>query len=471
MPNFILTEKEISTGLLQFIFPLSYDSNKQESLNTILQSHGFTFYDLTDVQNETAYFGQYRVAQQDLNSFFHPMAVKFLFPKSRLSKGFQRFSRNLNSSAQLSTKHFTLSFQVHSADLILCPFELGFLTIRTEFGKVSLSHAIEFANCFSTPEPNKELSIFHEGNAYAKSTDFLNALFPGFQKVLPAFPLSGQIFVQSLLSFEKDQTIDMVNLFRVGTLSGVNEAGEPYTAANNKEYIDAFIRKHCYHRWAPQTCYVIDEACFSGITTQQLPGNGKLAGQFYGPFYYSMLIHLFHRLMFLQIADEYASLNLDQDQNKIKHLVYKINSFMSNFYYAVHPANSSAREIFTLVKKHLSIEELYQKTNDILFSLIKYEEHAATKKDTLLLLILTLFTVICGIFSINLFTHDLEGNINWSHFKSYNPFEYFAVIIVFSGILTVMFLLIQSLYQSLRDRKIQKRLINETVLSGKKRAD
>lgn len=472
MPDFMLSEKQISTGLLQFILPFSYDSSNQQSLDTFLQSHSFSLYNLDDVQNETAYYGQYPVSHHEITAFFQPMTTNILFPDSFHAKGFQRFSKALNRTAQLSTKQVTLPFHIHSADAILCPFELGFLTIRTEIGNVLLSHAIEFAKCFSSLMPQNQISISHEGKTYTKATDFMNALLPGLERFLTnntaGDPHSQQMFVHSLLFMEKGEVVDLVNVFRIGTLSGLNDSGKPYVSANNKMYIDAFLKKHSYNRWAPITYYVVEEACFSGITAQQQPGIGKLASHFYGPMYYSLLIHLFHRSMLLRIANEYAALNLDQDQKEIKHLVYKINSYLANFYYVVHPADSVGREIFELLKKNLSIVELYQNTNEILSSLIKYEEHAATKRDTLLLLILTLYTVICGIFSMNLFTHDLEGNIKWSHFKSYNPFEYFAVFIVFSGMLTVMFLLIQNLYQGWRNRKVHKMLLKETVLSGKK---
>lgn len=129
----------------------------------------------------------------------------------------------------------------------------------------------------------------------------------------------------------------------------------------------------------------------------------------------------------------------------------------------IYPAQSIGQELFKQLRQHLQIDLLYLNTKEILSSLFKYEENIVAKRDSFLLLILTLFTVICGIFSMNLFTHDLVGKIKWSHFKFYNPFEYFAVLIVFSGIITVLILGLQSLYQTIKNRKNHKKWVRKSI--------
>ena len=112
---------------------------------------------------------------------------------------------------------------------------------------------------------------------------------------------------------------------------------------------------------------------------------------------------------------------------------------------------------------------MYANTKDILFSLVKYEDNNVAKNDSMLLLVLTLYTVICGIFSMNLFTHDLQGNIKLDHFKSYNPFEYFAVFIVFSGIIVVGTLAIKGITQWYQNITNRKKWVRNTVWSSKKK--
>ena len=80
------------------------------------------------------------------HTIFH-LQIKF-FPHSEHQKGLQRYSNNLNLTGYLTTNLISIPFKIHSIDVTLCPYELGFLTIRTEVNtapNMTLSEAIEFA--------------------------------------------------------------------------------------------------------------------------------------------------------------------------------------------------------------------------------------------------------------------------------------------------------------------------------------
>ncbi|MFJ7727664.1 hypothetical protein ACIQXV_16050 [Neobacillus sp. NPDC097160] len=467
-------EKQVTTALFQFIFPFSLKIDTTHNLFRYLHEQNFTFYQLNDKQKETAYYGRYQVSHRKMKSFFLPFTNNFLFPPSQQQKGFQRFTKQLDINGLLKAKHGITPFQIHSLDLFICPYNLGFITIRTEISNMPFSQAIEFADCFrmlgqQTPAPRIE----YGGEAYLHVKDFLyDCLFPGlpgfFDHTSTSFLDTKKMYVQSLLTLNEGETIDRVDVYRSGTLCGINDAGNPYVNANNLDYISNYLKDHSWNRWAPTTYSIFSEECFSCMTNEHHDEFRLLAQQFYGQFYYAVLLNLFHKHVLLKIAADYSALNLDQDKKEIDHLIYTINSFTSNYFFSVNPVQTEGQELFTHIRKSFVIDNLYTNTKDILFSLFKYEENTGKKRDTLLLLVLTLYTVICGIFSMNLFTHDLEGKIHWSHFKSYNPFEYFAVFIVFSGIIVVIFLWIQSLYQAIQDRKKRKKWVQESVLSEKK---
>ena len=474
MQHIEIKEIQVSTALFQFIFPFSLKAGTVQNLFIYLQEQEFTPFRLNDLQKDNTYYGSNQVSHRDLEAFFLPLTNTILFPTSEHQKGIQRYSKKLDINGLLKTRHVSIPFHIHSVDLVICPYNLGFLTIRTEINHLPLSHTIEFADNIRILEPQlPKYEIEYGGKVYRQIIDLL------FDNLLPQLPNfmnneavtflpKQKMFVQSLLSISDEELIDTVDLYRTGTLCGLNAAGKPFVKTNNLDYISNYVKENSYNRWAPSTNYLFDEQCFSCITIEKNIELSLLTEQFYGTFYYAMLINLFHKLVLLKIADDYAAMNIEQDKKDIKHLIYTINSFISNFFFTIYPAETEGKEIFKHLKKSFTIDNLYSNTKEMLSCLVKYEENMMTKRDSLLLLVLTLFTVICGIFSMNLFTHDLEGKIKWSHFKSYNPFEYFAVGIVVSGIIVVAILVLQSLFQAIQDRKKRKKWFKESVFSSKK---
>ncbi len=434
-----LKEKHVSTALFQFIFPISLRAGHTQHLSSYIQNQGFTFFQLNDFQYESAYYGSNHVSHTQMESFFLPITNTILFPQSAQHKGLHRYTKKLNLNGQLILKSTRIHFQIHSADIFICPYELGFLTVRTEINHLPYSQTQQFADSFrflkvhTKEEQMPEIEF--SGNIYSQVGDFLFAsVFPDLQDFIVKDAASlltpNKMYVQSFHSFQEEEIIDVVDV-----------GSSTYT--------------------------IIDEQCYSFITNHNRNETAPFISQFYGPFYYAIIIHHFHKLVFLKIAKHYSAINIDQGKNEYQHLIYTINSFTSNFFFNVYPAETTGQELFKQLRSCFQIDLLYTNTKETLFSLFKYEENIVTKRDSFLLLILTLYTVICGIFSMNLFTHDLVGKIKWSHFKSYNPFEYFAVFIVVSGIITIAILGIQSLYQAIQDRKNRKKWIRESVLTQK----
>ena len=90
-----------------------------------------------------------------MEAYYLSFTNKILFPHSEHQKGLQRYSKDLNLAGHLTTNLISIPFKIHSIDVTLCPYELGFLTIRTEVNtapNMTLSEAIEFAARFRVLE-------------------------------------------------------------------------------------------------------------------------------------------------------------------------------------------------------------------------------------------------------------------------------------------------------------------------------
>lgn len=94
-----------------------------------------------------------------MEAYYLSFTNKILFPHSEHQKGLQRYSKDLNLAGHLTTNLISIPFKIHSIDVTLCPYELGFLTIRTEVNtapNMTLSEAIEFAARFRVLETKND---------------------------------------------------------------------------------------------------------------------------------------------------------------------------------------------------------------------------------------------------------------------------------------------------------------------------
>ncbi len=202
------------------------------------------------------------------------------------------------------------------------------------------------------------------------------------------------MYVQTLLSINKKSDLHVVDVYRASSLSGLTDDGKPYISANNVPYIHDYLTKHSYQRWAPNRYFIMEEHIFTCITNEGEQEVTKLASQMYGEFYYALLLNLFHKVVLLKMANAYAELNIEQDTNEIEKLIYSINSFTANYFSLELVSQSQSEDIFFRLRKLFNIEILYSNAKQNLDSLFKYQENVAAKKDSLLLLILTLYSVV-----------------------------------------------------------------------------
>lgn len=491
MQQMEVQEKNVEVALFQFILPFSFKVGTEKDIIPLLLKDHFKHFQLKHKEDENLFYGNFCVSHRNMRSYFLPFTNKILFPASEYEKGIQRYSKVLNIKGVLTSNLIRLPFQVHSIDINLCPYELGFLTVRTEIlanEDLSISQATEFAARFRVLEPKDERD-FHtkiecDGKVYKQVSNFVldylyQSLIDFFAMKDPKranfkpFPFfeDARMYVQSFITINETMSLDLVDVYRGVGLCGLSDDGMPYVSANNITYISDYLHEHSYHRWEPNTFFTMEEHCFICMTNETRNKVAQLVSQIYGEFYYALLLNLFHKIVLLKIAHSFADLNIDQDEKEMERLIYAINSFTANYFFSEIASQSQGRDIYNHLRKIFNIELLYKDAKQTLYSLFKYQENANSKNDSLLLLILTLYSVIGQMFGMSFVISDFAGKINWHHILEYNPLEYFALFVAMSGVIISLVLGFRNIYQWSTDRQNRKKWVEQTVLSSTKEKD
>ncbi|TYR81132.1 hypothetical protein FZC66_04515 [Priestia megaterium] len=456
-----------------FLLPFSFDHQKKEKLVHALQANGFDFFSLHTADLETKYYGQdYFVSHASLDQYFLPYIECILFPSSPEEEGLLRFSKKINHDITFKTKSTTVLSNILSIDVFLCPFEIGVMTIRTEMkgDNYSYDDVLEFMNHFRVLEPKLAeehgSTITYQNQVYDKVQDYIFAHLAPFlhdfmkQETdhnkhfgsLPYF-IDERMYTLSYVTINESEEINDVTLFRTGQLNSYSSDGKPFVSARNKTYIDQYNQQHVYTRWSPETYYVMTDHIFSCISrsldkeTDQI-----LMNHLFGQHYYNLFLHFFYKIVLLKLSYEYSQLTFDKDQDRIEHLIRSITIFSGKYLFLEISSRTEGQEFSRLFKKTFHIDALYQEVKETLGTLYQNQEKIVGKRHNYLLLILTIYTVISGIYGMNLVIESWKSNINWSAIKQYSLFEYIAFIVALSGITISISLGLSALYKLIKEK-------------------
>ncbi|MZQ81255.1 hypothetical protein GQF01_03845 [Paenibacillus sp. 5J-6] len=469
-----ISEKTMHVALHQFIFPFSINRTSQNRFKEQLLKDEFNPFLIYETQQEERYYGPgYQVSHREMERYYLPFTSKFLFPHAEGNEeGFRRYSKQMNLECSLHSPYYNLAFTIHSLDVILCPFDLGFITIRTELNCAELSYslALEFAKRFrvlqNMNKQDDESYIQNNKMTFKESESFIfHILGPNtlaflekgrqneahFEK-LPFF-LDECMYVACFYSFVESSEISLVDIYRAARIDGLDKEGKPFIGATNLNYIKSYSERHSYDRWGPDTYFITDENAFSCITKQSHPIAVKIANKMYGEYYYGLLLNLFHKIVLLKISNQYSQVRLEQNQGKIEELIRSITDFSAKYYFIEVVSQSQGKEIFLQLRKFYGNDELFVEVKRTLTDLFEYQSNYTNKRASYMLRILTIYTVISGIYGMNQVIEDLKGPINWTKMKDYSVFQYFAFVVAVSGILIGISLAIDSLRQLIKKRK------------------
>ncbi|ETT58441.1 hypothetical protein C173_31004 [Paenibacillus sp. FSL R7-277] len=470
------SEPTLHTALLQFIFPFSIKAEVDEELIESLQKDGFTRFFLENKELEHAYYGEnHCVSHEKMERSYLPFAAHVLFPHEKDRDSFRRFSRVSDLLCGLQMPFQTVPFRVLSTDVFLCPFELGFLTVRVAIEEENLpfSMVLEFADRFRNLEDvsvQDEHTFIHcHKKSFARVEDFVfRHLAAGLEPYLDPAETNGNYFetlpffvdermlVQAFYGVnlpEDEEEISVEMLYRASQVDGLTIDGSPYMSASDPDYIKQYTREHCYSRWGPDTYYMTNEQTFCCVSRAKPEIAAGLISQMYGEYYYGMLLSIFHKIVLLKLANLHSRLRINHDNDEIENLIFLINKFSAKFYFLELISQSQGREIFFQLRKVYGNDALFDEVKMTLNDLFQYQDKFQAKRRDTLLMVLTVFTVISGIYGMNQVIEDLKGQIDWSKMLEYSVFEYLALFLTFSGITVSVGLTLREIWNGIRSRR------------------
>lgn len=456
-------DKRVREALFQLLFPFSLDADCHGRLRRTLAREGFVPFRLDALELEDAFYGpRHRVSHRDMERYYLPFTNHVLFPGDDNPESFQRMSKALGLRATLHTAHFDAPFELQSADVVLCPFDTGFITLRVELSDVRepgggdwagirFSQAIEFADRLRVMQDedagDRRAWVEFEGERYEEIQDFIfQAILPHTVEYLDRTPMDGsyfeklpylideRMFVMAHYAFDGDVEITLLDRYRAVRLDGLDASGGPRVSATHEPYIRRFCRDVGFDRWAPDTYYLADESCFCCLTRRPEPEANALADKMLGEYYYGLLLNLFHRIVLLKLANAYSRVQLERTPEQTEVLIRAITTFSAKYDFLEVVSQTQGREIFLLLRRMYGNDELFEDVKMTLTDLYKYQENATSKRSGYLLTVLTIYTVISGIYGMNQVIEDLKGPIRWSAAKAYSPFEWIALAVTLSGL-------------------------------------
>lgn len=475
MQSIPLDEKTLNTALHQFIFPFSMKKTAFASVETQLLHEGFVPFCLSDSSQETAFYGPHHAVSHHLmESMFLPYTNYILFPDSLPDReGFQRYSKTFGTLCLFQMAYAKLQAVIRSVDVILCPFDVALVTIRTEVQDTCyLSHALEFAKRFRSLQ-NRELndrrSFIHSldtGSTYRETREFMSKeLTPGlfdwieredqpsgaFEK-LP-FLINERMFTIGFYALESGdrQSIHASDLFRSAKLNGIDEAGNPFIRASDLGYVKAYTAARTYTRWAPHTYYIADEHVLSCMTNASEEVAAELANEMYGRYYYAFILNLFHKIVLLKLSNQHVHLQVGKNEDTVKELIRDITLFSSKYYFREMAAESQLRDIFCLIREQYGNDALLNDVKRTLSDLYEFQANTTGRRSGYMLQILTIYTVISGIYGMNQIIDDLEYPMKWKRLSEYSFFEYLAMGVIFSGIAVSITLAVSALWHLFKE--------------------
>lgn len=443
---------QIEKAYFTFIFPFNFKQLRREELMTKLESIDFTFFNLEDeAQQKLFYPSELTVSHQELAQFFYPFIEEKLFPKRHSKQGLFRFSKTFDLQGGLQTSKDSTQFHVNSLDVWFCPANIGMIAVRIELAEaMEISDVIHFARYFRMLEPQVEAEkgakIKAQDKIYDTFFELLKGeLIPFFGKYLveyegvlqygrdvPFFE-DKRMYTTALLMTEQGE-IDDVNLFRLGQMDSYDKDGQPFMSTTNKQYIQKYIEEHVHNRWAPNAYTVITNQTYMHITNTRVAQKSRSVERFFSTDYYNIMIHYFYKIILLKLSYGHSEIEWEQEKFIVDELIKEIMNFSSHYYFDGVAVYSEGREISTMLRKQFRLAPQYKEIKETLNELYRIIDDHVSERRNKLLFILTIFTVISGIYGMNLVIKELSRGFTWALIHDYTFFEWIALIVILLGV-------------------------------------
>ncbi|WP_057911952.1 hypothetical protein [Peribacillus muralis] len=460
----------------QFLFPFTLEGNKIETfVGKLLENH-FVFLNLRDMDQQNQFYGNHQVSHRNLEKYFMPYIEPILFPANLKEKeGLRRFTKKLDIDCTFESPFLNTSFIINSIDIFICPFHIGMMNLRITLPEnLSYDDVLYFGDTFRILEPiaddEQKTKVGCRKNQYEQVKDFIfNELLPPMEEYmdeeqtdstyfgsLPFF-IDERMYVISYIALPEHRDISKEDLFRASELNGYDSDGEPYIGATNPAYIDKYYQKRVYDRWGEETFYVTSLYHFACLTKAKGKLERQLASEMYGQNFYSILLSFYYKIVLLKLVHEHSQIDIEKDQSDTEQLIFMITEFTAKYLFTEVNSTASGKELFKITDDTFRIGPLYNEVKETLSYLYKNQDKLSGKSSNYLLQILTIYTVVSGIFGMNLYIEDWKKKLPWKAYMDYTLYEWVAVFVTTSGLAITSILGFFFLKKWLHEKKSRKK--------------
>lgn len=457
-----------------FFYPFSYRQNSSQDFVTSLKKSDYHFFNLDAHKEQQLYSEGITISPGTLRQFFYPFIEDKLLPTDFSLLHFNRYCKQFHIDGVLFTEFEQIDFKILSADVLLCPFGIGLVAIRTELlGPCEISSALQFAHFFrmleATRPEHKLFTLTVDGHPFDSIQQCIHlyivphlenyyvdySFLGGNKSKLPFFD-DERMYVAGFLLAAEDEIITNDVLFRCGQLNGVDSHGNPYISSSNPDYIARYVKQHILDRWAPNHYVVVTTQSQMTISNRPLQETQQAISSFYGTNYYNVLLHYFYKMMLLKLSFEHSELKWKKGIDVIEELIEQITKFGSRYYFIEVAVRAGGQEISKLLRSVFRIDEQYVELKAALNELYRVQEDRAQDRQNELLFLLTVFSMISGIFGMNLVIDQLGAPIDWAKVSNYTFFEWIASILTIIGVLISGILVLTQGYSRIRSFIVKK---------------
>ncbi|MFS0766505.1 hypothetical protein [Peribacillus phoenicis] len=460
----------------QYIFPFTLEGNKIEKFVEKLFEDNFVFLNLKDMEQQNQFYGGHKVSHRKLEKYFMPYIEPILFPSNAKQKeGLRRFTKKLDIDCTFESPYLNTPFIIDSIDIFICPFHIGMMNLRITLPEgLSNDDVLYFGDTFRILEPiaddEEKTKVGCRENQYEQVKDFIfNELLPPIEEYideeqadptyfgsLPFF-IDERMYVISYTAFPEDRDISKNDLFRISELNGYDNDGEPYIGALNPDYIEKYYQERVYDRWGKETYYVTSMYHFACVTKATGKLERELASEMYGQHFYTVLIFFYYKIVLLKLAHEHSQIDVEKDQSDTEQLIFMITEFSAKYLFTEVNSTAIGKELFKKTDETFRIAPLYKEVKETLSYLYQNQDKLSGKSSNYLLQILTIYTVVSGIFGMNLYIEDWKGKLPWKAYMNYSLYEWVAVIVTTSGLVISSILGFFFLKKWLQEKKSRKK--------------
>lgn len=445
---------EITDAYMTYLFPFSFREKDRQKLMEQLEKHHFTFFTLDKEELQNKYYGDnIKIVHEELEQFFLPFIEDKLFPDKTNHRGFLRYSKIIEESFIYEVNDNKVNFIINSVDIILCPFGIGIVTIRAAMDEdqETFSNILDHIAHFRVLEPkiafDKGAKIHQKNKVYQTTNELVfdyicqplksfiihNEKIAGYYGSLPYFEDERMHSSVFLIANDKSE-ITEDQLFRLAHLDGKDIHGNEFISSSNPDYVKRYVDSRIHDRWAPHTYTITSEHTQSTLSNNKKEQLEQMLSQFMSVNYYNLMLHYYYKIMLLKVTFEHSEVSWEKDKEYVEELIELITKFDSHYYFEEVSARTEGKELTERLREVFRLQNLFEEVKKTVDDLYRAQDNQSDKRQNSLLFMLTIFTVVSGIYGMNLVIEDWKGKTDWAKVPGYSFFEWIALITSLTGI-------------------------------------